>query len=129
MLILIFWWIFCEKPKIYSIIQVLVNISCEIWRILARADPHRAHDCPFEFWHISYKIQILQQPAKLSLTYPLLKTQSQHMVSLRQEQNPIMKFAIPVLKMFALCMLWKTQFLSNFYSVLCVHQILSFWPL
>ena len=69
---------FSKYHSIYSIIKVLVNISCEIWRIPARADPHRAHDCPFELWHISYKIQILQQPAKLSLTYPLLKAQSQH---------------------------------------------------
>ena len=41
-----------------------------------------------------------------------------HMVSLRQEQNPIMKFAFPFLKMFALCMLGRAQFLSDFYSVL-----------
>ena len=48
------------------------------------------------------------------------------MVSLRQEQNPIMKFAVPFLKMFALCMLWRAQFLPDFDSVFCVHQILSF---
>ena len=51
------------------------------------------------------------------------------MESLRQEQNPIMKFAVPFLKMFALCMLWRAQFLSDFYSVFCVHQILSSGPL
>ena len=52
-----------------------------------------------------------------------------HMVSLRQEQNPIMKFAVPFLKMFAFCMLWRAQFLSDFYSVFCVHQILISLPL
>ena len=45
------------------------------------------------------------------------------MVSLRQEQNPIMKFAVPFLKMFALCMLWRAQFLSDFYSVFCVQKV------
>ena len=52
-----------------------------------------------------------------------------HMVSLRQEQNPIMKFAVPFLKMFTLCMLWRARFLSDFYSVFCIHQILSSAPL
>ena len=49
-----------------------------------------------------------------------------YMVSLRQEQNPIMKFAVPFLKMLALCMLWRAQFLLDFYAVFCVHQILIF---
>ena len=40
-----------------------------------------------------------------------------HMVSLRQEQNPIMKFAVPFHKMFALCMLWRAQFLPDFHLV------------
>ena len=31
--------------------------------------------------------------------------QQRHMVSLRQEQKPIMKFAVPLLKMFVLCVL------------------------
>ena len=48
------------------------------------------------------------------------------MVSLRQEQNPIMKFAVAFLKMLALCMLWRAQFLLDFYAVFCVHQILIF---
>ena len=51
-----------------------------------------------------------------------LLTSLTYMVSLRQEQNPIMKFAVPFLKMLALCMLWRAQFLSDFYSVFCVHQ-------
>ena len=55
-----------------------------------------------------------------------LSDQRLHMVSLRQEQNPIMKFVVPFLKMFALCMLWKAQFLSVFYAAFFVHQILSF---
>ena len=52
-----------------------------------------------------------------------------HMVSLCQEQNPIKEFAVPFLEMFALCKLWRAQFLYDFYSVFCVHQILSFGPL
>ena len=40
-----------------------------------------------------------------------------YMVSFHQDQNPIMKFAVPLLKMFALCMLWRAQFLYDFYSV------------
>ena len=51
------------------------------------------------------------------------------MVSLRQEQNPIMKFAAPYLKMLAHCMLWRAQFLSDFYAVFCIHQILILLPL
>ena len=55
--------------------------------------------------------------------------QGSPMVSLRQEQNSIMKFAVPFLKMLALCMLWRAQFLSDFYAVFCVHQILILLPL
>ena len=36
------------------------------------------------------------------------------MVSWRQEQNLIMNFAVPLLKMLTLYMLWRAQFLSNF---------------
>ena len=36
-----------------------------------------------------------------------------------------MKFAVPFLKMFAVCMLWRAQFLSDFDSVFCVHQVLG----
>ena len=51
------------------------------------------------------------------------------MVSLRQEQNPFMRFAVPFLKMLTLCMLWRAQFLSDFYAVFCFHQILILLPL
>ena len=37
-----------------------------------------------------------------------------YMVSLRQEQIPLMKFAVPFLKMLALCMLWRAQFYPIF---------------
>ena len=47
-----------------------------------------------------------------------------YMVSLCQVQYPIMKFAVPFLRMLVLCMLWRAQFLSDFYAVFCVHQIL-----
>ena len=43
------------------------------------------------------------------------------MVSLRQEQNPIMKFAVPFLKMFALCMLWRARIFMKFETY--VHKI------
>ena len=43
-----------------------------------------------------------------------------YMVRLRQEQNPIMKFAVPFLKMLAFSMLWRAQILSDFYAVFCV---------
>ena len=52
-----------------------------------------------------------------------------YIVSLRQEQNPIISFAVPFLKMLALCMLWRAQFLSDFYAVFCVYQILILSPL
>ena len=35
-----------------------------------------------------------------------------------------MKFAVPFLKMLTLYMLWRAQFLSGFYAVFCVYQIL-----
>ena len=51
------------------------------------------------------------------------------MVSQRQEQNPIINFDVPLLKMLTLCMIWRAQFLSDFYAVFCVHQILILLPL
>ena len=45
------------------------------------------------------------------------------MVSLRQEQNPIMNFGAPFLKMLALRIFWRAHFLLDFYAVFCVHQI------
>ena len=48
------------------------------------------------------------------------------MVSLRQEQNPIMKFAVPFLKMFALCMLWRARIFMKFktyaHKIVVYHQ-------
>ena len=52
-----------------------------------------------------------------------------HMVSWRQKQNPILNFAVPFLKILILYMLWRAQFLSHFYTVFCVHQILILLPL
>ena len=40
-----------------------------------------------------------------------------------------MNFAGPFLKMLTLYMLWRAQFLSKFYAVFCVHQILILLPL
>ena len=51
------------------------------------------------------------------------------MVSLRQEHNPIMNFAVYFLKMLTLYMLWRAQFLSDFYAAFCIHQILILLPL
>ena len=42
--------------------------------------------------------------------------QYQHMVRWRQEQNPIMNFAVPFVKMLTLCMLWRARLLSDFYA-------------
>ena len=50
---------------------------------------------------------------------------STYMVSLRQEQNPIMNFAVPFLQMLALCMVWKAQYLSDFYANLDFVTTLS----
>ena len=38
--------------------------------------------------------------------------------------NVHQNFAVTFLKMLALYMLWRAQFLSEFYVVFCVHQIL-----
>ena len=51
------------------------------------------------------------------------------MVSMGQEQNSIMNFAVTFLKMLALYMLWRAQFLSKLDAVFCVHQILILLPL
>ena len=40
-----------------------------------------------------------------------------------------MNFAVPFLKMLTLYMLWRAQFLSDFYAVFCIHQILILLPL
>ena len=40
-----------------------------------------------------------------------------HMVSLRQEQNPIMKFDVPFHKMFALCMQYLLNGSSDLYAI------------
>ena len=52
-----------------------------------------------------------------------------YMVSMAKEPHSVMNFAVDFLKMFPLCMLWRAQFLSDFYSVFCVYQILSCRPL
>ena len=39
------------------------------------------------------------------------------MVSLSQEQHFIMNFAVPFLKMLTLYMLWRAQFLTEFYAL------------
>ena len=49
-------------------------------------------------------------------------------VSLLQEQHSIMSFAVPLLKMLTLYRLWRAQFLSNFFAVFWVHQILILLP-
>ena len=46
-----------------------------------------------------------------------------------QEQNPIMNFAVPFLKMLTHYLLWRAKFLSDFYAVFCVHQIVILLPL
>ena len=51
------------------------------------------------------------------------------MVSLCQEQNFIMNFAVSFLKLLILYILWRAQFLSDFYAVFCIHQILILWPI
>ena len=47
-----------------------------------------------------------------------------HMVP--QEQHFIKNFAVALLKMLTLYILWKTQFLTELYAVYCVYQILIF---
>ena len=52
-----------------------------------------------------------------------------HMASLCQEQNPIMNFSVPFLKMLTLCMLWRAQFKSDFYAIRswsCYHVKLKY---
>ena len=52
-----------------------------------------------------------------------------HMVSRRQEQHSIMNFAVAFLNLLTLYMLWRAQFLTEFYAVFCIYQILIFLPL
>ena len=52
-----------------------------------------------------------------------------HMVSWRQEQHSIMNFAVAFLNLLTLYMLWRAQFLTEFYAVFCVHQIRISVPL
>ena len=47
------------------------------------------------------------------------------MVSQRQEQNPIMNFAVPFPKILTLYMLWRASFLEELYAVFCVYHILN----
>ena len=47
-----------------------------------------------------------------------------HLVSMGQELNPIMNFAVTFLKMRALYVLWRAQSLSEFYAIFCSYQIL-----
>ena len=47
------------------------------------------------------------------------------MVSMGQEQNSIMDFAVTFLKMLALYVLWRAHFLSELYAVYCLYQILN----
>ena len=51
------------------------------------------------------------------------------MVSQRQEQHSIMNFAVAFLNLLTLYMLWRAQFLTEFYAVFCIYQILIFLPL
>ena len=56
-------------------------------------------------------------PVELRLAPPgkvKMHLEIDHMVSWRQEQHPIMNFAVPFLKMLTLYMLWRAQFLSDF---------------
>ena len=46
----------------------------------------------------------------------MTKNQYIHIVSLCQEENSIMNFAVTFLKMLALYVLWRAQFLSEFYG-------------
>ena len=39
------------------------------------------------------------------------------------------EFAVPFHKMLTLHMLWRAQFLLDFYAVFCIHQILILLPL
>ena len=52
-----------------------------------------------------------------------------YMVSFRQEQHSIMNFAVAFLNLLTLYMLWRAQFLTEFYAVFCIYQILIFLPL
>jgi len=45
------------------------------------------------------------------------------MVSNGQEQHSIMKFAVFFLKVFAINMLWRAQFLTELHAVFFVHLI------
>ena len=51
------------------------------------------------------------------------------MVSRRQEQHSIMNFAVAFLNLLTLYMLWRAQFLTEFYAVFCIYQILISVPL
>ena len=63
------------------------------------------------------------------LTNFALHVWSPHVISWREQQNPDRNFAVPFLKIHTLYMLWRAQFLSDFYIVFCVHQILILLPL
>ena len=52
-----------------------------------------------------------------------------YMVSFRQEQHSIMNFAVAFLNLLTLYMLWRAQFLTEFYAAFCIYQILIFLPL
>ena len=52
-----------------------------------------------------------------------------YMVSMCQEQHSLMNFAVCFFKMLPLNMLLRAQFLSEFYAVFCIHQILNLLPL
>ena len=120
----------CEQKIFFTILHngnrfSILNVTWQYDGILITPFPKQAHanSRPQNFLGPLCRAgpRIQGRPQMVGLTL--------YMVSLRQEQNPIMKFAVPFLKMFTLCMLWSAQFLSDFYSVFCVHQILSFGPL
>ena len=50
------------------------------------------------------------------------------MVSRHQEQHSIMNFAVSLLKMLTLYLLWRAQFSLDFNAVFCIHQILILLP-
>ena len=60
------------------------------------------------------------------VTHNFLKS---YMASNGQEQHSIMKFAVFFLKMLAINMLWRAQFLTELHAVFCVHLIWILLPL
>ena len=90
---------------------------------------HHNHSVSWQYiWQLQFFALLLYQRYIFSFATPK-KNWNHHMVSRRQEQHPIMKSAVPFLKMLTLYMLWRTNFLSDcqcvqLYST-CAHTTLE----